>query len=404
MARLNGYDSWGGWFPTTASIGNALAHQNVVAPHTGAPYTEALLAGVGGGVAVGYFIFAYEGYDPQVTILTRNTFGEYEWDPVTERLGLVQEVARATSPDRARDKLIETLEEGRVPIVWADVMTLGYERSELGEEMWMMQPVIVTAYEPGGEAVVDDRAGVPIRVPAARLDEARAKISKVRFRMVTLDAPGEADLVRAVRAGINECISLYLEKPPKGSANNFGIKALERWAAALRKPSARGGWVNELAAGRRRFAGLATAFRYALLSWKDVSRTADRALYSDFLNEAATILENDEYRAVADQFRAAGSLWRELGDALLPETSARTARAQELLVEHHERFLAEGADANERRAAIDAELEELARSDEDDLVTNDELATVHFAELADRVDAIREVEQEAVAALKRLGG
>lgn len=402
MARLDGYDFRGGRFPTTASIANALAHQRVTAPHTGAPYSEALLAGLAGGAAFGYFIFAYEGHDPQVNILTRNTFGEYGWDPVTERLSLVQEVAQATSPDRAREKLVATLDEGRAPIVWADVMTLGYESSELGEEMWMMQPLIVTAYEPGGEAVIDDRAGVPVRVSADRLDEARARIKKVRFRMVTLDAPEEANLADAVKRGIDDCAALYLEKPPKGSANNFGIKALTRWASALRKPTARGGWINELAAGRRRFAGLTTAFRYALLFWKDASRTADRALHADFLDEAATILGNDEYREVAGRFRKAGELWREAGDALLPDDVPRLARARELLVERHERFLGEGADSGERRTEIDSELEELARSDDEDLVTDDELATAHFAALADRVDAIREAEEEAVAAMKGL--
>ncbi|HET6595505.1 MAG TPA: hypothetical protein VFG81_07770 [Anaerolineales bacterium] len=48
----------------TGSIHNALALQGVRAPHTGKPYSEALLLGVSGGIAFGYFTFEYKGYLP----------------------------------------------------------------------------------------------------------------------------------------------------------------------------------------------------------------------------------------------------------------------------------------------------------------------------------------------------
>ncbi|MBN1449981.1 MAG: hypothetical protein JW963_03125 [Anaerolineales bacterium] len=39
----------------TGSVHNALALQGVVAPHTGQPFSEALLLGVSGGITFGYF-------------------------------------------------------------------------------------------------------------------------------------------------------------------------------------------------------------------------------------------------------------------------------------------------------------------------------------------------------------
>ena len=60
-------------------------------PHTlVSPILKQLLLGVSGGIVMGYFTFAYEGYDPHVALLTRNTF-----DPLNtmlSRLGIVQEV------------------------------------------------------------------------------------------------------------------------------------------------------------------------------------------------------------------------------------------------------------------------------------------------------------------------
>ena len=41
----------------TGSIHNALVLQGILAPHTGKPYSEALLLGVSGGIAFGYFTF-----------------------------------------------------------------------------------------------------------------------------------------------------------------------------------------------------------------------------------------------------------------------------------------------------------------------------------------------------------
>jgi hypothetical protein len=67
--QLNGRHS------ETGSIHNALALQGIKAPHTGKPYSEALLLGISGGIAFGYFTFEYKGYLPHVALLTRNTFG-----------------------------------------------------------------------------------------------------------------------------------------------------------------------------------------------------------------------------------------------------------------------------------------------------------------------------------------
>jgi hypothetical protein len=399
MPSLTTYPNYGGRFPTTAAITNALACQGVTAPHTGEPYTEAMLTGLSGGIALGYFTFAYEGFDPQVNILTRNTFNDYGWDRVTERLGLVQDVTNATKSESAEAKLVTALEEGRAPVVWADVMTLGYEGSELGEEMWMMQPVVVTSFEPDGEAVIDDRAAAPIKVPGALLGDARGKVKKLRYKLVTLDAPDTPDMRRVVREAIAECVSLYTEKPPRGSANNFGFKAFDRWIGVLRKLQAKGGWLKEFPTPRERLAALSTAFKYSLLYWEGDTQDADRALYADFLGEAAVILESDTLPEAARLFRASADMWGKLGDFLLPDRHKLLSRARSLLSERHTLFLNSGNARTERLHELDLEYQNTLASAGESALADDDAAGDLFAGIADMLEQIRDTEREAVSIL-----
>lgn len=399
MSSLHNYDKYGGYFPTTAGIANALAYQGVLAPHTGKPYTEAMLMGIAGGAAFGYFTFAYQGFDPQANILTRNTFRRYGWEPVVERLGLVQDLMSSTSAEKARNKLVETLEAGDVPIVWADVFTLGYEPSELGEEMWMMIPIVVTAYEPEGEAVIADRSRAPIRVPARLLDEARGKVKKEKHRMVVLDAPAGADLPAAVRAGIEDCIELYTGAPPQGSAKNFGLTGFETWIDRLTKPGSKESWAKLFPAGRPLFAGLTTAFKYALLFWEDDTQSADRALFAEFLEEAGLVLGTDALTPAATAFAEAGRLWRELGRRLLPGDVPLLSEARELLAARHKTFREQGNAAIEELHRIDERLEELKARAVAEL-SDDRLAGRIREEAADAVAAIRDAEQEGVERLR----
>ena len=99
MPTLTDYAQFHGRHWETGSVANHLAYQGITAPHTNAPYSEAFLLGVSGGLAFGYFTFHYEGHDPQCNLLTRNTF-----DPLgtmLSRLGIVQTVLRTGKPDTA---------------------------------------------------------------------------------------------------------------------------------------------------------------------------------------------------------------------------------------------------------------------------------------------------------------
>ena len=140
MPILTKYRQFGGRHWETGSVHNVLAYRGVKAPHTGMPLSEALLLGISGGLLMGYFNFAYEGYDPHVAILTRNTFDPLE--TLLVRLGTVQYVRQTTNAARAVKNLVEALENGEPAIVWADAFLLPYNGLSYDRGMWAANPIV----------------------------------------------------------------------------------------------------------------------------------------------------------------------------------------------------------------------------------------------------------------------
>ncbi len=213
MKVLDNYDQFNGRHWETGTAANFLAWRGVRAPHSGQPYSEALLMGVSGGAVMGYFSFAYEGYDPMARILTRNTFDP--WMTMLSRLGVAQNVHQTAKPETAVRNLMTALEEGTPAIVWADMWSLPYNALAWDEGMWAMFPVLVYGYDDEKDIVaIADRARVGLTTTTAELAQARGRAKNNKHRLITLEAPDAAKLPAAVSAGLWDCIRLYTEPPP----------------------------------------------------------------------------------------------------------------------------------------------------------------------------------------------
>jgi hypothetical protein len=154
----------------TGSIHNALAVQGVKASHTGKPYSEALLLGISGGIAFGYFTFEYKGYLPHVAMLPRNTFSSFT--TILERLGIAQDIQQTNKAEIAEKNLVNVLESGLHPLVWADQFSLPYNDLKPDDAMWGMIPIL--AVETDGKSVaVVDRSVQPLQLSMAELTKAR---------------------------------------------------------------------------------------------------------------------------------------------------------------------------------------------------------------------------------------
>jgi len=62
---LENYNQFGSTERNSGAIRNILEYQGVIAPHTGEPFTEAMLMGIGGGLGAEYATWAFKGLNPK---------------------------------------------------------------------------------------------------------------------------------------------------------------------------------------------------------------------------------------------------------------------------------------------------------------------------------------------------
>ncbi len=403
MAVLPDYHQFAGGHWETGSVHNYYAYRNVTAPHTGRPYSEAFLLGVSGGITMGYFTFAYKGYDPQCNILTRNTFDPF--DTMLSRLGVIQHIRHTGKPDKAVRNLVETLEEGVPAIVWADMWSLPYNALPADAGMWGMAPILVYGYDAENDTVfIADRAGRPLTVTLDELAAARARVKKDKHRLLTLDPPNPDKLASAAMLGITDCIKLFTEKPPKGSKNNFGLAAYRHWAKALTQPKQRTSWAKQFPPGLPLYAGLTSAYTFAFLFGKGLAEDGERLMYADFLEETAVLLQKPALDEVVAQFRDSAATWRKLAQALLPDDVPPLAQARQLLRHRHRLFLEQPEDALAEMQVIDAQLAAIRQNMVDDFPLTEGETAVLQENVAAVLLEICDIEAEAVAGLREAMG
>lgn len=399
MPILSNYHHFAGRHWETGTLHNYYTYRGVKAPHTGQPYSEALFLGISGGIVLGYFTFAYEGHDPHVALLTRNTFDPL--DTMLARLGVVQDVLQTNKPEKGVQNLIETLVDGLPAIVWADMWSLPYNALSDEGGMWLMYPILVYGYDEIADQVwIADRANVPLTITTGQLAAARGRVKQDKYRILVLDLPDPEKLSAAVTAGLWDCIKLYTEKPPKGAAHNFGLKAFQHWSDLLTKPKQRMSWDKEFPAGVKLYAGLTSTF--SRLGTVGINGDADRSLYATFLEEAGLILKKPALAEVAEQFRQSAVAWRDLGMILLPDGIAPLQETRQLLERKRQLFVEQGAATQEERVQINQRLQAIRTT----MLTDFPLSAAEVVALREQISTqvlhIRDLEQAAITQLRAL--
>ena len=385
----------------TGSIHNALALQDVKAPHTGQPYSEALLLGISGGITFGYFTFEYKGYLPHVAMLTRNTFSPFS--TMLERLGIAQDVQQTSKPDIAEKNLQDTLESGLYPFMWADHFSLPYNNLPSDAAMWGMLPLL--ALESDGKSVtVADRSSQPLHISMEDLTKARGRVKEDRYGLMTLDAPQPTRLAGAVQKGISQAIALFTEKPPRGARHNFGFAAYAKLAELLVNTRNKHSWERHFAPGVRMYHALAgSPVQPGAYDWVNTWVTADgadRGLYADFLIEAAQILKKPALKGSAEKFRESHKLWLKFADTLLPDEVPILGESKKLIQKKHHLFIHKGEAALPEIKQINARLNELLQQSKTDFPLSNAQAAQFRANLRDILLKISAVEQTAVDLLQ----
>lgn len=402
MTILKDYTQFGGRHWETGSVHNILAYQGVTGPHNQQPLSEALLLGISGGITFGYFLFHYEGHDPQLALLTRNTFDPLQ--TLLERLGVIQDVRHTASADQGHQNLMDVLENGQPALVWADSFLLPYNHSGLAsEQMWAMLPLVVYGHD-GDQTYIADRSRQPLTVDAESFLAARGRIKKDKYRVVALDLPGTDKLAAAVSAGIWDCINLYTEKPPRGSKTNFGLAAFDHWADMLTNTRNKHSWARFFPPGAGMFSALlGNAYSPGLHGWVHGyggARQADRSRYADFLDEAVLILKKPALAEAAKGFRASAAAWDKLLDIALPTDMPLLAEGRRLQAEAERLFVEQGQAAGDEIQSLKDKFKALRAKARENFSLDESQAADLRAAMAEQVLAIRDIEATAVDSMK----
>lgn len=400
MTVLSDYHEFAGRHPETGTIRNALAYQGVKAPHTGEALSEALLLGISGGITFGYFTFEYSGYPPHLVLLTRNTF-----DPMNtllERLAIPQEVLQTSDSHKGETNLLEVLESGRPALVWADMFSLPHNDLPYDERNWGMTPLLAYGYE-DDRAYLADRANQPVVVASSDLQNARSRVKKDKFRVMVLDAPDLSRLPAAVTKGIWQCINLFVEAPPKGKRDNFGLAALQYWAKMLINTRNKNSWTRYFAPGDRMWMALAgNVTQPGAFGWvnQGMGNSAERGMYADFLDEAAIILDEPGLEEAAEQFSQSEQAWAALAMMMLPENVPLFKQARDRLALKHSLFIEQGTEALAEIKAINIQLRTLQAEISEAFPMSDAEAASLRENLASQVLEIYDLERNAIDCLQ----
>jgi hypothetical protein len=408
---VDGYTRFGGQHAETATLANVLAWSGVAAPHTGAPLSEAMLLGIGGGIGAGYWVFEYKNYpDPLFRVFTRHA-----WDSdrrftseLCERLGVALVVKETGAAKAAAGRLMEALAPDargvptRAVIVSIDLCDT--PDSTLPPELRgaAPHPVVVCGLDAAaGRVTIDDRAAVPWTMSLEALAASRASPAANKHRLMWVDVTQSAiDVKRGVVEGIRACHREMTSLPPRlpaWAARNCGLAAWAKWADLLTNARDKKGWPHVFRPGRHLFLGLSGIFRYVET---EGAGGAFRPMYAAFLAEAAELLGSSALRDAALQFEDLGRQWTAFATAALPETVEPFRETRALLVLRRQAFVDRGAGAADELRVIDRQLSAIeanlgAAFPLDEGETRDLLA-----DLSGRLTRIHEAERGAVENLR----
>jgi Domain of unknown function (DUF4872)/Butirosin biosynthesis protein H, N-terminal len=321
-----------GNIPATTALRVLLTHAGVRAPHTGEPYSEAMLFGIAGGVGAGVFSFVYE----QEDFASFFVAGRHNWQDdlgylrdACQRLGIEPVIRESGGAKAAEKHLREALAEGPCA-AWVDMAHLPHRA--LPKQFSGGGYHVVTVYRidaESGTALIGDLGDGPISIALTDLSEARGRIKKQKNRLLSIkDADGSRDLSSLVRDGLKNC---YDGRPSIGAKvmTNFTLEAFRVWGERMHASKDKESWERIFPRGARLWTGLTSI--YDNIENYGTGGGLCRPVYSDFLLEAAAAIGSDALRALGEQYADLGRRWTELAEAALPDDLPAFQEAKRLL-------------------------------------------------------------------------
>jgi hypothetical protein len=394
---LDEYQLLGGIHTETSALRNMLAYHGVVAPHTGEPFSEAMLLGIGGGIGGGYWVFEFEGIPPAMALGARH---EWQHSPglfiprICERIGVTATVRETAGRKGAETQLRDALHAGKPAAVAVDMASVPHTMLPEHLVKYMYHLVVVCGLDDeAGTVTIDDRARTPFTMTLAELADARQAITSMKHRLVTVKPGGAFDLASAIEAGIAACADGLLNPPIR----NFGIAAWQKWADLIANPKDKKGWPKVFPPGPKLYSGLRGIYQSIEAGGNGSGMM--RGMYADFLDEAASAVDRPELTEHAAAWREIADQWTALADAALPDAAPPLAEARGLLQRREQTFLDQGANGLDEVRSIDERLAEIQAAMETDFPLDESQSKTLLNDLRDRLLEIHAAEVEAAQAM-----
>lgn len=395
QVTVTNYRPGGGIHPETATLANALAFKGGVAPHTGKPFTEEMLLGIGGGIGMGYALVESKTLDTtSVTLGLQNRWN----DPrayvhaICRRVGADHHFHETTGAKAAWGHLEVSLRDGFPAICWVDQGCLPYLHLPADHEGVMSWAVTVYGIDEIGKvALVDDLGKKPFLLSRDQLQRARGRTSAHRNRLLTVGAPDDPDLETAVQGGIADCVEQM------NSANDaVGLKSLLKWSKLVNDRRNRKGWPVLFKGGRGLYGVLVSLHEAICHHGTDGSGL--RSMYADFLSESARALEDKSLAAISRKYRAVGKRWARLAETALPEETF--SETLDLIEKKNVVLRTQGQQGVRAIAEYSRRLEVLRQSYNQRSPLPAKAQDQLFGHLQNQLRDLHQAEREAVAALK----
>ncbi|MGD9789561.1 MAG: DUF4872 domain-containing protein [Phycisphaerales bacterium] len=315
------YTSFGGICRDTGAMRNVLAACGIIDANTKKPLSEAMVAGLCGGVGFLYAVFEYKGFPPILSIMGRHdTMPDVFIAGGFGRLGVKTSVSETTSAATARKALDAAITAKKPALCVVDAVVLADKGTLPASAMEGMAPTIVgVAGATGDDVLIDDGGVEPRRMSMERFARARAAYKKGKNRLITIDEPAQAiDLRGPIARALADTAHRYRNAPYKGFASNMGLAGFEKWRGLLTDPKDKKSWPNVFPEGA--LAYLALRRTYDGIEHEFTAPAAGRPIFADFLDEASATLSDSHHgvslKSLAKAYRKSGEQWGAITTAI----------------------------------------------------------------------------------------
>lgn len=389
---LDGYTEFGGAHPETAALTNVLAASEVRAPHTDAPFSEALLFGIGGGLGAGYILWEFEEHNIKILVLGFHNQWQYPmryFQGLCDRINVTITMPEFGSRKAADAALDNALEREQPAVAWVDRAYLPY--LQLPEAMkGHIGHIVAVCGKDAATVWVDDRATAPFAVTQQEFAKARGRIGSYKNRLLLVEGVQSCDLPAAVTAGLRACVE-HLSSP----SDSFSLPALRKWAKMMTDEKNKKGWPKLFHEPIGLYSTLRSTFEGIAL---EVGDGALRGLYAKFLHEAADITGNERLRDVAALYEKLAESWSQLAEVALPDDVPPLRETKQLLRQRHMATM-QGGDAWQETQPITAQLRQLSRQLNIEFPLDQAGIRQLFERMQAQLLAIYDAEKAALAAL-----